>query len=193
MCDYGSDTTLDLMWIPIRNSILTFVPTEPSLQMQIFRRCPFKVPTYVHKGAVCNMMGLTFAAYRGISNAASRVLVLPFMTEDGLFVANFMPKWAWEIIFTNGSMCEEDQPHHTTPFSFPERTRTTTTTSTSTMSKRKCPYRCSMVPHTVAPSATSSELLSFPLMMLFIFAAAQLLMVVISIPFVSHYFHPYIH
>jgi len=98
MCDYGSDTTLDLMWIPIHNSILTFVPTEPSLQMQIFRRCPFKVPTYVHKGAVCNMMGLTFAAYRGISNAASRVLLLPFMTEDGLFVANFMPKWAWEII-----------------------------------------------------------------------------------------------
>ena len=34
--------------------------------------------------------------YRRISNAASRVL-LPFMT-DGLFVANFMPKWAWEMI-----------------------------------------------------------------------------------------------
>ena len=46
--------------------------------------------TYVHGGEVCKMMGLTFAANRRISNAASRVL-LPFMT-DGLFVANFMPK-----------------------------------------------------------------------------------------------------
>ena len=53
--------------------------------------------SYVYRGEVCNMMGLTFAAYRRISNAASRGL-LPFMTEDGLFVANFMPKWAWEII-----------------------------------------------------------------------------------------------
>ena len=192
MCDYGSDTTLDLMWIPIRNSILTFVPTEPSLQMQIFRRCPFKVPTYVHKGAVCNMMGLTFAAYRGISNAASRVL-LPFMTEDGLFVANFMPKWAWEIISPTVRCVKRINPIIPRPSRFQKERGQRRRRQHLPCRRGSVPIGAQWYPHTVAPSATSSELLSFPLMMLFIFAAAQLLMVVISIPFVSHYFHPYIH